>query len=70
MATLSGTKTVTAVRGTATFDTLSIDKARTGYTLGVSAAGVAGATSGAFNITIGTAVENEFGSVPLEFDLS
>jgi len=48
--TLSGTTTVTAVDGVATFSNLSIDQSGNGYTLVVSAAGVTGAESGAFNI--------------------
>ena len=48
--TLSGTKTVTAVNGVATFNDLSIDQLGNGYTLVVSAAGVAGAESAPFNI--------------------
>src|SRR5205823_3441946 len=53
--TLSGTKTVAAVAGVATFSGLSIDKAGTGYTL--TATGVGSTTSTAFNITAGTATE-------------
>jgi hypothetical protein len=49
-ATLFGTKTVTAVNGVATFSTLSIDKAGTGYTLQASASGLTSATSTGFNI--------------------
>ena len=49
--TLSGTKTVTAVAGVATFTTLSIDKSGTGYTLTAAASGLTGATSATFNIT-------------------
>ena len=52
--TLSGTKTIAAVAGVATFSTLSIDKAGVGYTLGASASGVSGATSSAFTIKAGT----------------
>lgn len=48
--TLSGTKTVTAVNGVATFADLSIDQLGNGYTLVVSAPGVAGAESTPFNI--------------------
>jgi hypothetical protein len=48
--TLSGTKTVTAVNGVATFADLSIDELGNGYTLGVTAAGVTGAESAPFNI--------------------
>jgi hypothetical protein len=52
--TLSGTKTIAAVAGVATFSTLSIDKSGAGYTLGASASGVSGATSGVFTIKAGT----------------
>jgi len=53
-AVLSGTTTVSAVKGVATFGTLSIDKAGTGYTLTTTAAGLVAATSSAFNITPST----------------
>lgn len=49
--TLSGTKTVTAVNGVATFSDLKIDRAGNGYTLRVNASGVTGATSAQFNVT-------------------
>src|SRR6266480_2960928 len=48
--TLSGTKTVAAVNGVATFSDLTIDQPGNGYTLVVTAAGVTGAESAAFNI--------------------
>ncbi|HKE90138.1 MAG TPA: alkaline phosphatase family protein, partial [Gemmatimonadales bacterium] len=48
--TLSGTTTMAAVAGVATFAGLSIDKTGTGYTLTASATGVTSATSGAFDI--------------------
>jgi hypothetical protein len=48
---LSGTKTVAAVNGVATFNNLSIDQLGNGYTLVVSASGVAGAESAPFNIS-------------------
>jgi hypothetical protein len=48
--TLSGTKTVKAVNGVATFSDLSIDQIGDGYTLKVSASGVTGAESRSFNI--------------------
>jgi hypothetical protein len=48
--TLSGTKTVTAVNGVATFADLSIDQLGNGYTLVVTAGGVTGAESAPFNI--------------------
>src|SRR5213079_3163398 len=60
--TLSGTKTVAAVAGVATFSGLSIDKAGTGYTL--TATGVGSTTSTAFNITAGTATALVFSVEP------
>ncbi|HWC74420.1 MAG TPA: hypothetical protein VG454_10835 [Gemmatimonadales bacterium] len=48
--TLSGTKTVNAVNGVATFTDLSIDQAGNGYTLTVKATGLTGAESAPFNI--------------------
>ncbi len=48
--TLSGTKTVTAVNGVATFSDLSIDQMGNGYTLKVAASGFTGAESKPFNI--------------------
>ncbi len=50
--TLSGTKTVNAVNGVATFSDLSIDQLGNGYTLVVSGAGVTGAESAPFNIGV------------------
>lgn len=49
--TLSGTTTVAAVNGVATFNNLSINNAGNGYTLTASSAGLTGATSNAFNLT-------------------
>src|SRR5207253_2494150 len=60
--TLSGTKTVAAVAGVATFSGLSIDKAGTGYTL--TATGAGSTTSAAFNITAGTATQLVFSVQP------
>src|SRR5439155_1634186 len=62
--TLSGTATVSAVNGVATFSNLSIDKAGTGYTLTASSTGLTGATSTAFNITVGAATKLAFGTQP------
>jgi len=53
--TLSGTVTVAATAGVATFSTLSIDKAGTGYTLVSSASGPTGGPSSAFDITAAAA---------------
>jgi Tol biopolymer transport system component len=49
--TLSGTRTVTASAGVATFTGLSIDAEGTGYTLEATATGYLAATSNPFNIT-------------------
>jgi uncharacterized delta-60 repeat protein len=49
--TLSGTTTVAAVGGTATFYNLAIDKLGTGYTLTASSSGLTEATSSPFNIS-------------------
>src|SRR5215217_3988896 len=50
-ATLGGTKTVAAVNGVASFSTLALDAAGSGYTLSASSSGLTGDTSTAFNIT-------------------
>jgi uncharacterized repeat protein (TIGR01451 family) len=57
--TLSGTTTVAAVGGVATFGNLSIDEAGAGYTLAASAAGLSGATSNPFAITTSTSVPTD-----------
>jgi hypothetical protein len=49
--TLSGTRTVAAVNGVATFNGLSIGQVGAGYTLTASSSGLTGATSAGFNIT-------------------
>ena len=58
--TLSGTKTVTASSGIATFSTLKINKAGVGYRLRATAAGLGSADSSAFNITAGAAAKLAF----------
>ena len=50
--TLSGTKTVTAVNGIATFSDLSIDQVGNGYTLTVTGAGLTGVESAPFNVGV------------------
>ena len=50
--TLSGTKTMNAVNGVATFSDLSIDQVGNGYTLTVTSAGIIGAESAPFNISV------------------
>src|SRR5204863_8847920 len=62
--TLSGTKTVAASGGIATFSTLSIDKTGVGYTLAASDGSLSGATSGTFNITPAAADHLGFGVQP------
>src|SRR6059058_3197431 len=60
-ATLSGTTTVAAVDGDATFYDLSLDKTGTGYTLAASVSGGAlVATSAAFDVAPGAATQLEF----------
>jgi len=49
--TLSGTTTVNASGGSASFGDLSIDQAGNGYTLAASSTGLTSATSNAFNVT-------------------
>ena len=51
---LSGTKTVNAINGVASFSGLSIDRNGTGYTLAASSGSLTGATSAAFNISAAT----------------
>jgi hypothetical protein len=53
-AIFSGTTTVNAVNGIATFVDLSIDAGGSGYTLTASSPGLTGTTSSSFAITIGT----------------
>ena len=50
---LTGTTTVNAVNGVATFSTLKLDKIGVGYTFTASASGLSGATSTSFAITSG-----------------
>ncbi|HTH64068.1 MAG TPA: hypothetical protein VL563_05270 [Gemmatimonadales bacterium] len=63
--TLSGTTSINAVAGIATFSNLSVDKAGTGYTLAASSSGVTGATSAAFDITANTATKLVFTVEPV-----
>jgi YVTN family beta-propeller protein len=64
--TLSGTDTVAAVAGVATFSTLSIDRVGTGYTLTAGSGALAGATSGTFDITPGPASQLVFTVQPTD----
>jgi len=64
-AALSGTKTVTASGGSATFAALSIDSVGTGYTLSATATGlVGGFASATFNIVPGAATQLVFTTQP------
>jgi hypothetical protein len=62
---LSGTKTVAAAAGVATFADLSIKVNGVGYTLTATSSGLAGATSSAFNINTGPVVELFFTQQPV-----
>src|SRR5205814_2050388 len=63
--TLSGTTTVQASGGIATFSTLSINKTGTGYTLAATDASLGAATSAPFNITPAAANHLGFGQQPI-----
>ncbi len=63
-ATLSGTKTVNAVSGVATFSDLSITKSGTGFRFSVTSPGVAGATSNSFVINADVPVLLHFSTNP------
>src|SRR5438128_1477426 len=62
--TLSGTTTVAAVAGVATFSTLNIDHAGSGYRLSATAVGFTGLASGPFDIIPATAVRLTFSQQP------
>ena len=62
--TLSGTMTMAASLGVATFSGLSINKVGAGYTLAASATGLTGATSNSFNVTPGSAAKLAFSAQP------
>lgn len=61
---LTGTLTVAAVNGVATFDLWKITKAGTGYTLTAAAASTTGTTSTAFNVTAGKSTKLAFVQQP------
>src|SRR3989454_1704011 len=62
--TLSGTTTVAAVNGMASFSPLTLDKTGTGYALTATATGLNAATSSGFNITPGAAAQLGVGTQP------
>jgi hypothetical protein len=63
-ATLSGTTTVNASNGVATFTTLSIDKSGSGYSLQAAASGLTSAASGTFSVAAGPAAQLAFTTQP------
>jgi len=63
-ATLSGTLTVAAVAGVATFDDLSLDRVASGYTLIASTPVLPTATTATFDVTPGPATQLEFTTQP------
>src|SRR3989441_329437 len=63
---LSGTATVAASGGVATFSTLSINKTGTGYTLQATSTGLIAVTSSADNITAGAVNALTFGQQPTD----
>jgi hypothetical protein len=67
-ATLSGTATVKAVAGVATFSDLKLNRVGTGYTLIFASAPLTAATSAAFDITAGDANRLAFGAMPSTLD--
>jgi hypothetical protein len=62
--TLGGTTTVAAANGIATFDTLTLNRTGTGYTLVASSAGLMSVTSGTFTVTPAAASAVQFGQQP------
>src|SRR5437773_347284 len=62
--TLSGTTTVAAVNGVASFSPLTLDKTVTSYALTATATGLNPATSSGFTITPGAATQLVFGTQP------
>jgi Big-like domain-containing protein len=63
-ATLSGTTTVAAVSGIATFNNLSLDRTGTGYTLIAASNGLISITSTPFNVSAGSANRLGFTAAP------
>jgi len=62
---LTGTITVSAVGGEATFSDISIDKAGSGYTLDATSTGLSAATSASFDITVGPATQLVYSVDPM-----
>ncbi|MHB8838769.1 MAG: beta strand repeat-containing protein [Gemmatimonadaceae bacterium] len=66
--TLSGTTTIKAIAGIATFSDLKLNRPGTGYTLVFSSTGLSAATSAAFDITAGDPSRLAFGPMPSTVD--
>lgn len=62
--TLSGSTTLAATGGVATFSSLKVDSAGTGYRLTATASGLDDATSSTFNISVGAAAQLGFLTPP------
>jgi hypothetical protein len=62
--TLSGTVSLNAINGVATFANVSINKTGTGYRLVASSSGLTSATSSTFNVTVGSAAQLAFTQQP------
>src|SRR5438034_985734 len=62
--TLSGSTTVAAVAGVATFSTLSIDRVGSGYSFSAAATGLSSTTSATFAVTAGAATQLAFAVQP------
>lgn len=63
-ASLSGTTSVATVGGVATFSSLSVNRAGSGYRLAAAATGVSGATSDPFTVSTGAATKLAFITQP------
>ena len=62
--TLSGTLTVAAIAGVATFSGLTIDRSGAGYALAATASGAAAGSSASFDVTAGPATRLAFTAQP------
>jgi hypothetical protein len=67
-ATLSGTTTVPAVAGVATFTGLTLNRAGTGFTFVFSSPSLTSVTSATFDMTAGDAARLVFGAMPATVD--
>jgi hypothetical protein len=67
--TLSGTTTVSAVAGVATFDNLTVNRSASGYTLRASSSSLAQPTSSAFSVMAGPPSQVAFTAQPSDTDV-